>query len=379
MPTKRDYYEVLGVSKTAGADELKAAYRKAALQHHPDRNPGNKAAEEKFKEVNEAYEVLSAPEKRRLYDQFGHAGVQQGGGPGGPGGFHGFEDMAGGGFGDVFSDLFGDIFGGGGGGGRGQGRRGGRGADLRYDHTVTLHEAFTGTQSSLHVARRTTCSKCNGSGAKPGTSRRTCSECRGAGQVRVTRGFFTLAQTCPRCRGEGQIVESPCSECRGEGRVRSTDNLTVRIPPGVEDGTALRVPGAGEAGERGTPAGDLYVVVHITPDSRFERDGENLLTDRHVSIAMAALGGEVEIPTVEKSVRINIPAGTQSGTLLRVRGAGMPRLKGSGRGDVIVRVVVDVPTRLNKEQKRLLAELAQSMGEEGVSTDDGLFKKVFGR
>lgn len=366
---KRDYYEILGVSKTASADELKQAYRKLALQHHPDRNPGNKAAEEKFKEINEAYETLSTPEKRQMYDQYGHAGAagaQQGGG----GGFQGFE----GDVGDIFSSVFGEMF-------RGaQGRRGPqKGADLQAEQTVTLSEAFTGTQTTLRVSHQASCETCKGSGAKPGTSVKTCSDCRGAGQVRATRGFFTMAQTCPRCRGAGQMVENPCSDCRGQGHVRKTENITVRIPPGVEDGTALRVTGAGEAGDRGAPPGDLYVIVRIEEDIRFEREGANLLTQGHVTIPLAALGGEVDIATVQKTVRIHIPAGTQSGTLLRVRGEGMPSLRGGGRGDLLVRVIVDVPTKLTKDQRRLMAELAQTMGETGLNFEEGFFKKAFGK
>ncbi|MGQ0644639.1 MAG: molecular chaperone DnaJ [Elusimicrobiota bacterium] len=366
---KRDYYEILGVSKSAGTDELKAAYRKLALQFHPDRNPNDKSAEEKFKEINEAYEVLANAEKRKLYDQYGHAGVQQGASPGGGGGgFRGFEDVSG--FGDIFGDIFGEAFG----GGRGRGRR--QGADLRFDHTVSLQEAFTGTQSTLRVARQAPCGRCGGSGAKPGTSLKTCPDCRGAGQVRVSRGFFTLAQTCPRCQGEGQVVQSPCSDCRGEGRVRTAENITVRIPPGVEEGTALRVPGSGEAGGRGVPPGDLYVVIHVRGDARFQRDGDDLISDHRISIPLAALGGDTDVATLEKPVRIHIPAGTQSGTVFRVRGAGMPRLHGSGRADLKVRVVVDIPTRLTKEQKKLLSDLAKTLGESGES--EGVFKKVFG-
>lgn len=363
---KRDYYEVLGVSKGVSADELKQAYRKLALLHHPDRNPGNKAAEEKFKEINEAYEVLSNPEKRQAYDQFGHSGV--GGGAPGGGGFEGAGD-----FGDIFSSVFGDMFGG------GRSRRGPRkGADLQYEHSVTLAEAFSGTQSTVRVSRATSCGKCGGSGAKPGTSVKTCPDCRGSGQVRVTRGFFTMAQSCARCEGSGQAIESPCPDCRGQGRVRTSDNLTVRIPAGVEDGTVLRVSGGGEAGERGSSPGDLYVVVHVRADDRFERDGDNLVTERRVSVPLAALGGDVDVPTLEKPVKIHIPAGTQSGSLHRIKGAGMPFLRGGGRGDLFVRVVVDIPTKLTKDQRRLLAELGQSLGETGIS-DEGFFKKAFGK
>ncbi len=375
MATKRDYYEILGVSKGATADEMKAAYRKLALQFHPDRNPGNKGAEDKFKEINEAYEVLSNQQKRAAYDQYGHAGVQQGGPAGPGGGFEGFQGFEGGNFGDVFGEIFGEVFGGGrGAGGRQRARKG---ADLRYDHTVTLAEAFTGTQSTLRVNRQAACPQCHGSGAKPGTSQKTCTDCRGAGQVRVTRGFFTMAQTCPKCRGEGQIVSDPCSNCRGQGRLRSTENITVRIPAGVEDGTALRVPNAGEAGERGAPAGDLYVVIQVREDGRFVRDGDDLLAERRISIPMAVLGGEVSVETLDKTVRINVPAGTQSGTTFRVKGAGMPRLGSNGRGDLKIRVLVDIPAKPTKEQKKLFMDLAKTMGED-VDANDGIFKKVFG-
>jgi molecular chaperone DnaJ len=372
MATARDYYEVLGVSKTASADELKQAYRRLALKLHPDRNPGDKAAEEKFKEVNEAYEVLSNTEKRQAYDQFGHAGVSGEAGSGtGAGGFGGFKSID---VRDIFSSVFGGAFGG------ARGRRGPqRGSDLQFEHTISLAEAFQGTQSSLKVSRAVHCDRCEGSGAKPGTSVKTCPDCRGAGQVRVTRGFFTLAQTCPRCQGEGQTVESPCPECRGQGRVRKTETVTVRLPPGVEEGTVLRVSGGGEAGERGAESGDLYVVVHVRADERFEREGEDLTTVCKVSMPLIALGGDVDVPTLEKPVKIHIPAGTQPGALLRVRGAGMPRLRGSGRGDLLVRVSVDVPTKLSKEQRRLLWELGQSLGETGIKADDGFLKKAFGK
>lgn len=369
MASKRDYYEVLGVSKSASPEEIKGAYRKLALQLHPDRNPGDKASEEKFKEVNEAYEALSSPEKRQAYDQFGHAGPQAAGGFGGGGG-QGFE-----GFGDAFSDLFGDIFG----GGRAGGRRGAaRGGDLRHDHTVSLHEAFTGTEIPVRVQRHVACDTCGGSGAKPGTSTKVCGQCGGAGQVRFSRGFMTLAQTCPRCQGQGRVIESPCATCHGQGRTRSTETIKVRIPAGVEDGTTLRVTGAGEAGERGAPSGDLYVVVQVEADPRFEREGADILVEKKVSIPLVVLGGDAEVPTLEKPVKIHIPAGTVSGALLRVRGSGLPRLRGSGRGDLLVRVVVDIPAKLSKEQKQLFAQLAQSLGETGLS-DENLFKKVFGK
>jgi molecular chaperone DnaJ len=375
MASKRDYYEILGVQKSASDDDLKSAYRKLALQHHPDRNQGNKGAEEKFKEINEAYGILSDKQKRAAYDHYGHAGVQQGG-PAGPGagGFEGAGDA--GGFSDVFQDFFGEMFGGQG-GGRRRGPR--KGEDLRYDHTVTLREAFTGTESAVKVTRAVACGKCGGSGAKSGTGTKTCPDCKGHGQVRVSRGFFTLAQTCPRCQGQGEVVENPCPDCRGAGAVRSTDTVKIRIPPGVEEGTALRVTGGGQAGGRASLPGDLYVVVHVTPDPRFEREAENLLFEKRISIPMAALGGETEVPTVEKTVRFTIPPGTPSGAVFRVRGEGMPKLGGHGHGDLHVRVVVDVPQKLTRDQRLLLAQLAQSLGDSGVNTDEGLFKKVFGK
>jgi molecular chaperone DnaJ len=368
---KADYYDLLGVSRSASVEDIKVAYRKAALKHHPDRNPGDKSAEEKFKEINEAYEALSSPDKRRAYDQFGHAGAQGGGGPGGGSGFEGGE-----GFGDVINQAFGDMFGGMFGGGR---RRARKGADLQYEHTVTLEEAFSGAQSTLSVGRLAPCSTCHGSGARPGSSVKTCPNCRGAGQVRMSRGIFSIAQTCPRCGGHGQVVENPCPDCRGQGRLRKTENITVRIPPGVEDGTALRVSNAGEAGERGSSPGDLYVVVRVKPHPRFEREDANLITSHKVTVPLAALGGTLEVPTLEKPLRLDIPAGTQSGTLFRVKGAGMPRLRDAGRGDLFVKVDVEIPVKLSKDQRRLFAELAQSLGDNNVSTDDGLLRKVFGK
>ncbi|HOW28930.1 MAG TPA: molecular chaperone DnaJ [Elusimicrobiota bacterium] len=372
MTNKRDYYEVLGVSKTASEDELKAAYRKLALQYHPDRNPGNKGSEEKFKEINEAYGILSDAQKRAAYDQYGHAGVQ-----GMPGGAGGFGDASG--FGDVFSDFFEDILGGGFNRPGGGGRSTRRGADLRYDHTISLREAFSGGETTLRLVRHTPCSKCRGTGAKDGTAMKTCPDCQGTGRARVTRGFFTLAQTCPRCHGEGRTVEVGCPECRGQGSLKNTENMTVRIPAGVQNGTSLRVAGAGEAGGRGGQPGDLYVVIHVQEDKDFQRDGDNLYCETHLSFPMAALGGEIEIQTLEKPVHINIPPGTQSETVFRIRGSGMPHLRGSGRGDLMVKVIVDVPSRLTKDQRRILSEFAQTMGEERIGSDGRFFKKVFGK
>jgi molecular chaperone DnaJ len=376
MASKRDYYEVLGVAKNATPEELKAAYRRQAIKFHPDKNPGNKDAEENFKEINEAYSVLSDGEKRKAYDQFGHAGVQGGGGPGGfQGGFQGggfdFSNL-----GDIFGDIFQDAFGGQ--GGRQQRGGGAAGHDLRIDKEVTLNEVLTGVDVTLNVPNRVACETCHGSGAKPGTSSKKCPQCAGRGQVRVSQGFFTMTQTCSRCRGFGDIVESPCSTCRGTGRVEKNRTVKVRIPAGVDDGTTLRVSGAGEAGERGGPAGDLYVVVRVTKDRRFERDGSNLLTDLTISFPLAALGGEVNVPSLEAPVRLKIPAGTQPGVHFRVSGHGLPHLRSKARGDLYVRIQVNVPKKLTKEEKKILQDLATKWGETNVDKDEGVFKKVFG-
>ncbi|OGR96022.1 MAG: molecular chaperone DnaJ [Elusimicrobia bacterium RIFCSPLOWO2_01_FULL_64_13] len=377
MAPKRDYYEVLGISKSATTDEIKAAYRQLAKKVHPDVNK-DKSSEEKFKEANEAYEVLSDPQKRKLYDQFGHAGVAQGGqGPGqGFGGdFEGFGDL-----GDIFGDIFDNVFTGGAGRGRSRRPRSNRGEDLQVRLTVALSEAAFGVQKTIKINHAKACAKCSGSGARPGTSSKTCANCKGTGTVQFRQGFFSLSQTCPRCQGEGRVIESPCAECRGQGRVRTLEPITVKVPPGVQEGTALRVTGAGEAGPGGGPAGDLYVVIHQEADPRFERRDDDILSEQKISITQAALGAEISLPSLDGKVTLRVPPGTQTGTVFRVRDGGLPHLSGRGRGDHLVKVIVEVPAHLTARQKELLKELAKTLGEdEPDKDDDSLFKKMFGK
>ncbi|MCG3203516.1 MAG: Chaperone protein DnaJ [Elusimicrobia bacterium] len=369
---KRDYYEILGVGRNATSDQIKAAYRQQAIKVHPDKNQGDKQAEEKFKELNEAYSVLSDAEKRKAYDQFGHAAVDGSQGAGGfRGGAGGFGDL-----GDIFGDIFEQAFGGQ--GGRGSRGGGAPGRDLRVDQEVTLIDVLNGIDVTLDVPNFQACDACGGSGAKSGTGRKQCPDCRGRGQVRVSHGFFTMAQTCQRCRGFGEIIENPCPTCSGSGRVHRNKKVKVRIPPGVENGTTLRISGAGEAGERGAGSGDLYVVVHVREDKRFERDGANLVTDAVISFPLAALGGEIDVQALEGFVRLKIPAGTQPGAHFRVSEHGLPHLKSRSRGDLFVRVQVNIPKKLSKEEKKLVFELAEKMGEKNISKDDGVLKRVFG-
>ena len=351
--SKRDYYEVLDVSRTASDAELKSAYRKLALKYHPDRNPGDKAAEEKFKEAAEAYAVLADNEKRSLYDRFGHAGVSSASGPGG-----GFDPTIFSDFGDIFGNL-GDIFGLGDllGGGR---RRGGpqRGADLRYDLEITFEESARGAETTIQIPRQENCETCSGSGSAPGSSPTTCSQCRGQGQVRFQQGFFTVARTCPQCRGAGRVITKPCPSCRGAGRVARERKITVKIPAGIATGQQLRLQGEGEAGSAGGPPGHLYVVVHVREHEFFRRDGLNLFCEIPVSFTTLALGGEIQVPTLDGFENVKVHEGTQTGTSLRLRGKGMPDVGGGGRGDLFATVQVQTPKKLSKEQRQLLEQFA---------------------
>ncbi|MEW6556954.1 MAG: molecular chaperone DnaJ [Elusimicrobiota bacterium] len=378
--TKRDYYEVLGVSKNASADEIKKAYRNLALQFHPDRVPADKKkeAEEKFKEISEAYAVLSDTEKRQLYDQYGHAGID---------GrysyedifrsadFSGFEDIfAQTGFGDIFGDIF-DIFG----GGRGFSTRTRRsvstkGDDLEYHLTITLEDAYKGCEKTVDIYHTQTCGICKGSGAKPGTSKKTCSTCKGAGVIRYSRGFFSLQQTCTKCGGSGEIVGTPCSECSGRGKIKKQSRITVKIPAGVDTGNTIRVKGKGEAGERGGLSGDLYIVIRVLPHKIFKRDRNDIYVEVPIGFATACLGGEITVPTLDGNVSMKIPAQTPSNKVFRLKGKGVPAVNSSNRGDEYVKVFIAPPENLTNRQKELLKEFAQISGEK---LDEGFFRKIF--
>ncbi len=350
--SKRDYYEVLGVNRDAGDDEIKKAYRKLAMKHHPDRNPDSKDAEEKFKEAKEAYEMLSDPQKKAAYDRYGHAGVDpsMGAGPGA----QGFE----GGFADAFGDIFGDLFGGG--GGRGGRSNVYRGADLRYNLEITLEEAARGAEKTIRIPTVEECGTCHGSGAKPGTQPKPCPTCNGHGQVRVQQGFFSIQQTCPKCHGSGKIIPDPCRDCGGAGRVKKQKTLEVKIPAGIDEGMRLRHAGHGEPGVNGGPPGDLYVEIHIRKHSVFERDHDDLHCEMPISITTAALGGEIEIPTLEGMARLKIPAETQSGKVFRLRGKGIKNVRSHVHGDLMCHVVVETPVSLTERQKELLREFEES-------------------
>jgi len=357
--SKRDYYEVLGVAKNASEAEIKKAFKRMAMKYHPDRNPDDAEAELKFKEAREAYDVLCDARKRAAYDQFGHAGVEGAGGMGGgPGGFG-----AGASFSDIFGDVFGDIFGG------AAGARGGarvfRGADLRYDLELSLEEAVRGTTVKVRIPTMVACEVCEGSGAKPGTSATTCQTCGGHGQVRMQQGFFSLQQTCPTCRGTGQVVSDPCTNCRGHGRVQEHKTLSVRVPAGVDTGDRIRLAGEGEAGENGGPPGDLYVQIDVRTHPIFNRDGNDLHCDVPISFVTAALGGELEVPTLEGRVKLKVPPETQSGKLFRLRGKGVRSVRGGTVGDLLCRVTVETPVNLTARQKELLGEFEQTLEDAG--------------
>ena len=367
--SKRDYYEVLGVTRTCTEVELKAAFRKLAMQHHPDRNPGDKDCEHKFKEINEAYDVLKDGDKRAAYDRFGHAAFEHGG----PGAAHGFGAE----FATSFADIFEDLFGMGGGrrGARGQGRE--RGSDLRYNMEITIEEAFQGKTAQIRIPTSVTCEACSGSGAKAGTKPKVCATCGGAGKIRHAQGFFTLERTCPVCQGRGQTIDDPCTVCAGSGRVTRERMLSVNIPRGVEDGTRIRLAGEGEAGLRGGPAGDLYIFLALAPHTLFQRDGADLHCRVPISMVTAALGGEFEVPAIDGgTARVKVPPGTQSGRRFRLAAKGMPVLRAKQLGDMYVQVVVETPQNLTKRQRELLAEFEKLSSQETQPESAGFFSKV---
>lgn len=367
----QDFYSVLGIERGADDAAIKAAFRKAAMQHHPDRNQGDASAEQKFKEVNEAYEVLSDAQKRAAYDRYGHAAFKNGAGGAGPNGFQGGFDASA--FSDVFEDLFSDIMGARGGRGRGPGR----GADLKYQLEISLEDAFAGKKASITVPGSVACETCSGSGAKKGTGPTACGTCRGAGRVRVQQGFFTLERTCPQCGGEGRVIADPCTDCGGQGRVRRERTLMVDVPTGIESGTRIRLAGEGEAGPRGGPEGDLYIFVDVKKHDLFERDGADLYCMAPIPMTTAALGGDVEGPTIEGGrVSIAIPDGTQTGKRFRVKGKGMTRLNQKGRGDMFVEIAVETPVNLNARQKELLRQFCEAGGDDCNPNSMGFFKRA---
>lgn len=375
----QDYYDLLGVERSADGAAIKSAFRKKAMKYHPDRNPGDAEAEAKFKEVNEAYEVLSDEQKRAAYDRFGHAAFQNGGagGPGGAGfGGGGFSAGA---FSDVFEDIFGEFMGGGGArGGRGR-QSSGRGADLKFEVEISLRDAYDGVHKDITVPSSDACDTCEGSGAEPGTLPKTCSTCGGAGRVRMQQGFFTVERTCPNCHGQGQVIAHPCTACGGQGRVRKDRSLSVDIPAGVEDGTRIRLTGQGEAGVRGAPFGDLYLFVRVEDHDLFERDGPDLYCDVHVPMATAALGGEIEAPTIDGGrVKIKIPEGAQTGRKFRLRNMGMSQLRRKNRGDMYVELKVETPTNLTPRQRELLKEFCAEGDGNDCPQSNSFFERAKG-
>jgi molecular chaperone DnaJ len=373
MPvTKRDYYEVLAVSRTAAGEEIKRAYRKLAVKFHPDKNPDDPHAEEKFKELGEAYDVLMDADKRAAYDRFGHAAFTQGGAGFSRGGFH-----------DPF-DIFREVFGGGGGifetffggGGMAGGEDRQRGSDLRYDMQITLEEAAFGVEKEIEVRKLDICDKCKGAGSESGSRSISCPTCGGRGQVISSRGFFQVSQTCPRCRGVGQIIEKPCTQCGGEGRMEKPNRIKLKIPAGIADGSRLRSSRNGEAGIRGGPQGDLYVVIHLKEHNVFQRDEDNLYCEVPIAFSVAALGGEIPVPTLEGKAHVKIPAGTQSGQIFKLRGKGISNVNGREQGDLLARVIVEVPTRLNAEQRQKLEDFANLCGEENTPLRRTFFERA---
>jgi molecular chaperone DnaJ len=370
--SKRDYYEVLGVQRGASDQELKSAFRKLAKDFHPDRNPGDATAEQKFKDVNEAYEVLKDPQKRAAYDQYGHAAFEQGGaGRGGPGGFG--PDFAAS-MSDIFDDLFGDFMG----QRRGRQRHGReRGADLRYNLEITLPEAFTGKTAQLRVPTTIACEPCGGTGAKSGTKPKACATCAGAGKVRASQGFFTIERTCPACHGRGEVIDDPCPECQGSARVTREKTLSVNIPPGVEDGTRIRLAGEGEAGLRGGPSGDLYIFLAIKPHAFFQRDGADVFCKVPISMVTAALGGNVDVPTLDGGMtRVKVPEGTETAKQFRLKGKGMPVLRSTMTGDMYIQVEVETPKNLTRRQRELLEEFEKESRRETSPESHGFFSRV---
>ena len=366
---KRDYYDVLGVSKNSSPEQIKAAYRKLAVKHHPDKNPDDKASEEKFKEASEAYHILSDKERKQNYDNFGHAAFENGGG--GRGGFGNFD------FSSNFSDIFEDFFSEGFGGGRRSRKSNFRGSDLRYDLSLTLEEAYAGKKESIKFSTSEKCNNCNGSGSKPGHDVGSCSMCGGHGQVRSSQGFFTVQQTCPQCSGSGEEITNPCNDCNGQGKKQASKKLSVTIPKGVDDGTRIRLAGKGEAGSRGSGSGDLYLFINVYSHDLFKRSDENLFFECPISIADAALGTAIEIPTIDGGkAKIKIPAGTQSGKQFRLRGKGMPYMRGSGTGDLYVQVNTEVPISLNKEQRELLEKFRDIENERSNPSIRKFFEKA---
>ena len=376
MSTKRDYYDVLGVGKSADATEIKKAYRKLAMKYHPDKNPGDKEAEERFKEINEAYEVLSDETKRRNYDQFGHEGVN-GQGFGGAGGFGG---QGFGGFDDIFGDIFGDMFGGGFGGGRQRRRGPERGADIKQRVNISFEEAAFGKKVQVKINRSEECEECNGSGAKPGTSKKTCPTCNGSGQVqsvqRTPFGNIASTRTCSTCNGEGEVIDSPCTKCHGKGSIRKTKTIEVDIPAGIDEGQMIKLGGQGELGSRGGPRGDLYIEVNVNAHPLFTREGYDVYLEMPITFAQATLGDKIQVPTLDGKVEYEIPEGTQTGTVFRLKGKGIPKLRSNVRGDQYVKATVEIPKKLNDKQKELVRQFAKECGQEVHQRQKTLSDKI---